>query len=99
MFLINITIQENKVPAAKADELLAGHRSWFTHHFEKGDFLLVGPYKNKGMAGVVLAQADSQEKVEAIIAEDAYYPNMAVYDISELTANLIADNLTEFKGK
>ena len=99
MFLIDITIKMEQVPAEQADELLAGHRAWFTKHFEQGDFLLVGPYKDRGAAGLTVAQAENRQAVEAIIAEDAYYPAMADYIIHEFTGNLIAENFSDFRGK
>ncbi len=99
MFLVNITIKSDQVPSDQAEKRLAEHRAWFTEQFEKGNFLLVGPYKDKEMAGLSIAQADSREALEAIIAQDAYYPDDATYDISEFTANRIAENLVEFRGK
>ena len=43
MYLIDITINAEQVPADKADELLAGHREWFGAQAKAGNFLLVGP--------------------------------------------------------
>lgn len=99
MFLVDISIKADRVPAEQADELLAGHKEWFTSHFEKGDILLVGSYKNRGMMGLTIMQADSREKVENIIAEDSYYPDYANYDIYEFSATLIAKIFQDFKGK
>ena len=100
MFLISITIKADKVPTDKTDELLAGHRAWFKEQFDKGYFLVVGPYKNKGMAGVVMAQAESRAALDAIIAKDAYHADgLADYEVSEFQANLIADNLADYRGK
>ncbi|BAQ24495.1 YciI family protein [Streptococcus troglodytae] len=99
MFLINITIKDDLVPKEEAESRLAGHRAWFTKQFEKGSFLIVGPYKDKGMAGLIIAQADSRAAIESIITQDAYYPDYASYDISEFTANMVANNITAFKGK
>lgn len=98
MYLIDITIKADKLVADQADQLLNQHRAWFQKHFEAGDFLLVGPYKDRGLAGLVIAQAASREAVEQIISEDAYYPNGADYRIHEFQANLISDQLADFRG-
>lgn len=99
MYLINITIKADQVPAEKAEELLAGHRAWFGAQAAAGNFLVVGPYRDKSMAGVVMAQAESREALDAILAQDAYYPDLATYEVREFQANLIADNLTDYQGK
>lgn len=99
MYLIDITIKADKVPADKADQLLAAHRAWFKEQFDKGNFLIVGPYQDRQMAGVVMAQANSRAELDAIIAKDAYYADqLATYEVSEFKANLVADNLTDFQG-
>ena len=51
MFIINQTLNPEKIPAGKGEELFKQHIAWFTRHFEQGDFLLVGPYTDKEMAG------------------------------------------------
>lgn len=99
MFIIDITLNTDLIPEEKAEKLLEGHRNWFRKNFEEGKFLIVGPYKNRGMAGVVIARGESKEEIEKVIVEDSYYPEMASYEISEFTANLIAENLTQYTGK
>lgn len=99
MYLINITIQSKLIPSEKSEELLKAHRNWFTEQAEKGKFLLVGPYLDKKMAGVVLAHAESREELERILSQDAYYPDLATYDVHELQANIISEELINYKGK
>lgn len=99
MYLIDITIKADLVPADKADELLAGHRAWFSAQARAGNFLLVGPYRDKAMAGLVIAQANSRAELDDLVAKDAYYPDMATYDIHEFQANIIAENITDYRGK
>lgn len=99
MYLIAITIKTDQVPADKADELLAGHRAWFSAQAQAGNFLLVGPYRDKAMAGLVIAQANSRADLDDLVAKDAYYPDMATYDIHEFQANIIAENITDYRGK
>lgn len=98
MFVIDIQITEQHDEQTAA-ERLAQHRAWFKKYFDHGVFLLLGPYLDKAHAGMVLAQAESRAEIEKIVAEDVYFPNGATYEIRELQANLIADNITAYRGK
>lgn len=51
------------------------------------------------MAGLVIAQANSRAELDDLVAKDAYYPDMATYDIHEFQANIIAENITDYRGK
>lgn len=99
MYLIDITIQSNRIPAERAEELLTAHRKWFTNQSEKGNFLLVGPYLDKKMAGLVIAYAESREELEEILSQDSYYPDLATYGVHEFQANIISEKLIDYKGK
>ena len=79
MFINNQTLKADKIPAGKGEELFKQHIAWFTKHFEQGDFLLVGPYTDKEMAGIMIAGTDSREAVEEILKEDVYYAYGIVY--------------------
>lgn len=93
MFLITIRIKSDLVPKNQADELLTKHRLWFTSQFEAGYFKIIGPLKDKDMAGIILAKVASREILDTIIAKDAYYPDLASYEVIEFKANLVADNI------
>ncbi|MFC3932061.1 YciI family protein [Streptococcus dentapri] len=99
MYLIDVTIQSNRIPTDKAEELLQAHRSWFTGQAEKGNFLLVGPYLDKGMSGLIVAYVSDREELEEILSQDAYYPDLATYEVREFKANIIAEDITDYKGK
>ena len=49
MFLINETLNPEKIPQGKEEEFFQQHVAWFTRHFEQGNFLLVGPYTDQEM--------------------------------------------------
>lgn len=99
MYLISITIKKDKIPEDKFQELLAGHRAWFGQEAKAGNFLLLGPYRDQKMAGVVVAQAASREALDEIISHDAFYPDMADYAVREFQANVISDDITKYRGK
>ena len=61
MFIINQVLKADKIPAGKGEELFKQHIAWFTKHFEQGDFLLVGPYTDKEMAGIMITGAETRE--------------------------------------
>ena len=100
MFLINQTLLPEKIPEGKGEELFKGHVAWFTRHFERGDFILVGPYTDKKMAGIMISPAETREAVEAVLKDDVYYAEgMADYEVRSFTAGKIAGNFPSFAGK
>lgn len=100
MFIINETLNADKIPEGKIDELFQQHAAWFTRHFEAGDFLLVGPYTDQKMAGIIICGAETLEDVERIIREDVFYADgMANYEIRSFAAKKIAKNFADFAGK
>ena len=96
---IDIKIAEETMKQADGQQLLAGHRQWFSKYVEQGNFLLLGPYKDIPFAGLIIAQAESREALDAILKEDAFYPDKAAYEIHEFSANKIHPQITDFISK
>lgn len=100
MFIINQTLKPEKIPAGRGEELFKKHIEWFTRHFEKGNFLLVGPYTDKEMAGIMITAAPTREAVEEILKEDVYYEGaLADYEVRAFKAGKIAGNFPDYAGK
>lgn len=99
MYLIDITIHESAATGDNSAQLLDEHRAWFGKYVDQGNFLLLGPYTSKTYAGVIIAQAQSREQIDSILAEDVYYPDKAVYTVEEFTASKIADDIQSYVGK
>lgn len=100
MFIINETVLTEKIAAEKQEKLFAEHRAWFMKHFQEGNFLIVGPYKDWAASGIMLAQAESREALEEILKEDVYYADkLALYNVHEFIPAKIAKNICEFEGK
>ena len=100
MFLVNQTLNPEKIPAGKGEELFKEHVAWFTRHFERGDFVLVGPYTDREMSGIMISPAESREVLEEILKDDVYYGDgMARYEVRSFTAGKIARNFADFAGK
>ena len=99
MYLIDISIHQEKIPENQAAQLLAYHRQWLANQAEAGHFLLVGPYKDQTMAGLVVAQLADKQELLKILQQDAYYPDLATYEIREFQANIITENFVDYQGK
>lgn len=100
MFIINQALKKDKIPAGKGEELFQGHVAWFTRHFEQGDFLLVGPYTDREMNGLMISGAETREAVEEILKDDVYYAaGLADYEVRSFKAGKIADNFADFEGR
>lgn len=95
MFLITITVNEN-VTAEQHESLFPHHAQWFKKYFGAGKFLIIGPYTDCERAGVIIASAQNRDELMAILAEDAYFPDLAEYDIREFSPKMIAENLHQF---
>lgn len=100
MFLINETLNPEKIPQGKEEEFFQQHVAWFTHHFEQGNFLLVGPYTDQEMAGIMLSGLEKREALEAVLKEDVYYADgMADYEVHAFKSGKIARDFASYEGK
>ncbi|MGB9095793.1 YciI family protein [Erwinia sp.] len=88
MYLINITVNGD-IPAQQHEALFKQHASWFEKYFNAGKFVLVGPYTDRERAGVIIADTESREELDAILSEDAYYPTLAEYEIREFIPKML----------
>lgn len=85
MFLVQISL----APSDAVNALLDGHRAWLKQYAEEGNFLLFGPYDNR-QGGLILAQADSEETLQAILSEDVFYHNGLVdYQVQGFTPKFV----------
>lgn len=83
MYIINIVLKMDKIPAEQAESMLNAHRAWFAQYFEQGNFLMLGPYLDQDHAGVIIAQTENREALDTILAEDVYFPDLADYEVRE----------------
>lgn len=98
MYLIDISLKNESLSEEEQARQLDAHRAWFAKYFQQGNFLLLGPYLDKERASVIIAQTESREQLESILAEDVYYPNLADYQIREFKAAMVAENIQQFQG-
>jgi uncharacterized protein YciI len=88
MYLIDITVNANISPELH-QALFARHVSWFKQYFNAGKFVLVGPWTDCERAGMIIAQTENREELETILREDAYYPDLAQYEIREFVPKMV----------
>jgi uncharacterized protein YciI len=63
---------EHLVPfEQRAPELIAAHRAFLQKGYERGDFLLSGPHIPP-QGGILIARAESPERLREIIAEEPF---------------------------
>ncbi|WP_462169853.1 YciI family protein [Pseudoalteromonas xiamenensis] len=94
MFIVNITYQ---TPLEEIEKHLEAHVAFLDKYYEAGVFLLSGR-KNPRTGGVILARADSQDALQAILAEDPFYAHaVARYDVIEFVATKTAEPLVYLK--
>jgi uncharacterized protein YciI len=89
-FLIIITY---KVPIETVEEHTPAHREYLKTQYAQGRLLMSGPFVPR-TAGVLWAQAQETEEVEAMIAADPFYQNdVADWQIIEFKPVMFADSL------
>ena len=91
MYIINIAVNAD-VSAEQQEQLFPIHTEWFKKYFQAGKFLMLGPYLDAQHAGVIFAKTYSRAELDAILAEDCYYPNLATYEVREFEPKAIAED-------
>jgi uncharacterized protein YciI len=84
MFIINL---HYIVPLQELDKHMAAHVKYLKKYYE-ADVFLVSGRKVPRTGGVIIAQADSKEILEKIIAEDPFHKHqLAEFTITEFLAS------------
>lgn len=97
LYVIKIALQEDKIPAGKAEQYFEAHRQWFKTYFDRGSFLILGPMPNLNHTGLIMAQASSREELDNILAEDVYYSfGGATYEVNEFKAVMVSDSIKDY---
>ncbi|WP_318766168.1 YciI family protein [Lactiplantibacillus carotarum] len=98
MFLLNISINESE-QSPLVEKHFTEHQAWIRRNFKAGHFLLLGPSQTYQRTGVIIAQAENQQALQELLAEDTYYPDLATYKIEAFTPALISPTITDFQAK
>lgn len=90
MFVVLLTYT---APLGQVDVHLAAHREFLASNYAAGVFLLSGR-KEPRDGGVILAQAESRQALEAVLAQDPFRVHgVASYQIVEFTPTMAAPSL------
>ncbi|MEO7214716.1 YciI family protein [Mucilaginibacter sp.] len=84
MFIINLNYI---VPLEELDKHMAAHVKYLEKYYQ-ADVFLVSGRKVPRTGGIIIAQADSKEILEKIIAEDPFFQHqLAKFTITEFLAS------------
>jgi len=84
-----VTIQY-AVPKAAIEPHLPAHRAWLMTHARSGRFIVAGPLADHS-GGVIVADCDSREQLDSLLAQDAYQQHgVARYTVQAFNAALRA---------
>lgn len=87
MFLISLTYVK---PVDVVDAYLPAHREFLHRKYAAGIFLLSGR-KEPRTGGIILADIESSEELQAVLAEDPFHQHgVAEYEVTQFTPTLAA---------
>lgn len=80
MFVVSLTY---KAELSEVDNYISEHIAYLEQYYDKGNFIASGR-KVPRTGGVILAHAESREKLIAILQEDPFYKaDVASYEVTE----------------
>lgn len=92
MFIVELTY---KAPLEKIDAQMRPHMAFLRKYYAAGNFLISGR-QNPRTGGIVVAMAESRERIEAIMAEDPFCRHgLAEVRIIEFRASQRADDIPD----
>lgn len=87
MFVVSLTY---KVDLSEVDKFIEEHVNYLNKYYEKGNFLMSGR-KEPRVGGVILAQANSLNALNVILAEDPFHrESLATYEVTEFIPSKFA---------
>jgi uncharacterized protein YciI len=92
MFVIELTYE---APLARIDAHMKEHMGFLRKYYASGNFLVSGRQVPRE-GGIILAVAESREKIESIMREDPFVSHgLAKVRVIEFRASQKADDLSE----
>ncbi|MEZ5588729.1 MAG: YciI family protein [Sedimenticolaceae bacterium] len=86
MFVVSITY---KAELSEVDNYISEHVAYLEQYYDKGNFIASGR-KVPRTGGVILAHAESREKLIAILQEDPFYKaDVASYEVTEFVPSKV----------
>ncbi len=95
MFVVTLTYVQ---PLEQVDAHLEAHRAFLAEHYANGTFLVSGPQEPR-TGGVILAQAESFNALQAVLAQDPFHVHgVAQYQVVQFAARAAAPGLEQLVG-
>lgn len=89
VFVVSLTY---KVELSEVDQHINDHIAYLDKYYEKGNFIASGR-KVPRTGGVILAHAESREKMNAILQEDPFFKaDVARYEITEFVPSKVGQS-------
>lgn len=86
MFVVSLTY---KAELSEVDNYISEHIAYLEKYYDKGNFIASGR-KVPRTGGVILAHAESREKLIAILQEDPFYKaDVASYEVTEFVPSKV----------
>lgn len=90
MFIVLLTYVK---PLDEVDRHIEAHKAYLDKYYGLGNFIASGP-KVPRTGGVILANCESRQEVDRIIAEDPFYQaGVAEYEVVEFVASRAVSTL------
>jgi uncharacterized protein YciI len=81
LYIIRLT----NTDMSRYDEQIDGHRAWVNKYASGPTFLFCGPLEDHTVGGAIIAQAESREALDRILAEDPFLVNgVATHEVITL---------------
>ncbi|WP_434357006.1 YciI family protein [Parasalinivibrio latis] len=94
MFIVSLTY---KVELSEVEKHIDAHIAYLEEHYDSGFFLASGR-KVPRTGGVILAQAENREALDAVLKEDPFYiEGVADFDVTEFVASKTAAGLERLR--
>ena len=95
MFVVSLTY---KVELSEVDKHINDHVAYLETYYAKGNFIASGR-KVPRTGGVILAQAESKEVLNAILQEDPFFKaDVANYEITEFVPSKVAQGFESLES-
>jgi len=86
VFVVSLTY---KAELSEVDNYISEHIAYLEQYYDKGNFIASGR-KVPRTGGVILAHAESREKLIAILQEDPFYKaDVASYEVTEFVPSKV----------
>ena len=86
MFVVSLTY---KAELSEVDNYISEHIAYLEQYYDKGNFIASGR-KVPRTGGVILAHAESREKLIAILQENPFYKaDVASYEVTEFVPSKV----------